>query len=70
MTEISLRAIDRLLKNAGCKRVSVEACKELRKALEKKAIELGKLAWKLTKHAKRRTVMKDDIKLASEAKTK
>ncbi|MBN1923637.1 MAG: NFYB/HAP3 family transcription factor subunit [Nanoarchaeota archaeon] len=66
MSEVSLRAAEKLLKKAGCKRISVEACKELQKVLEKKAVDLGKIAWKLTKHAKRRTVLADDVKLASE----
>ncbi len=66
MSEISLRAAERLLKKAGCKRISVEACKELQKILEKEGVELGKTAWKLTKHASRRTVMQEDVKLASE----
>jgi histone H3/H4 len=68
MAEISLSSVERLLKKAGCKRISVEATQELRKILEKEAVDLGKLAWKLTKHAERRTVMKDDIKLANEAR--
>ena len=68
MTETSLRAMERLLKKAGCKRISVEACQELQKVVEKDAVEIGKLAWKLAKHANRRTVMKEDVKLASETK--
>jgi histone H3/H4 len=70
MTETSIRAMERLLKKAGCKRISVEACRELRDYLEKEGVELGKLAWKIAKHAKRRTVMKDDIKLAGETRKK
>jgi len=67
MAELSLSAIERLLKKSGCKRVSVEACEELRDILEKRALNMGKTALKYMIHAKRRTVMKDDIKLASEA---
>ena len=70
MTEISLRSVERLLKKAGCKRISVEATKELQKVIEKNAVEVSKLAWKLTKHANRRTVMAEDVKLASETKKK
>ena len=66
MAEISLSSVEGLLKKSGCKRISVEACEELRKILEKEAIKIGKLGWKLTKHAKRRTILKEDIKLSSE----
>lgn len=70
MSEVSLRSVERLLKKAGCKRVSVEAVKELQNIMEKDAVELGKLAWKLTKHADRRTLMKEDVKLANETRKK
>lgn len=70
MTEISMRSIERLLKKAGCKRISVEAVKELQKILEKQAIKLGKQGWKFTKHANRRTLMEEDIKLAFETSKK
>lgn len=67
MAEISISAIERLLKKSGCKRISVEACEELRDLLEKRAMNIGKTAYKYMQHAKRRTVMKEDITLANEA---
>ena len=60
--------MERLLKKAGCKRISVEAAEKLREILEKQGISIGKMSWKLAKHAKRRTVMQEDVKLASQAK--
>ncbi|VVB75856.1 Archaeal histone HAN1 subunit A [Candidatus Tiddalikarchaeum anstoanum] len=70
MAEFSLSAIERLLKKSGCKRISVEACEELRDILEKKAVNVGKTACKLMIHAKRRTILKEDIKLANETEEK
>jgi histone H3/H4 len=66
MTSISIRSIEILLKKSGCKRVSVAACEELRNYLEKSAIIIGQKSWIYAKHAKRRTVMADDIRLAVE----
>ena len=64
MSEISLRAIERILKKSGAKRISENACKELQKYLEKKGLEIGKRSAKFMKHAKRRTLMKQDIELS------
>ena len=54
----------KILKDIGAKRVGKEACEELRKHLEKVAIDLLKEAKNLSSHAKRRTVEIEDIKLA------
>ena len=66
MTDLSIRSMERILKKAGAKRVSENASKELRKHLEKEAEKISKKAWKLAVHAKRRTVLKEDVKLATE----
>lgn len=67
MKGVSFRSVERLLKNSGCKRVSSEAVQELKKVLEKEGKKIGELAWKFTKHADRRTLMKEDIDLAVES---
>ena len=64
MPTISIRSIELLLKKAGCKRISVESCEILRNYLENVALGIGQKAWIYTKHAKRRTLLKDDILLA------
>jgi histone H3/H4 len=63
MAIISMRSVELLLKKAGCKRISVEACELLRNYLENSALKLGQKAWVYSKHAKRRTLMKEDVLL-------
>lgn len=61
---ISLAAMERLLKRAGAQRVSEKAKEELKEALESYAREVGENAIKYAKHAGRKTVKDEDIKLA------
>ena len=61
---LPLAAMEKLLKNCGADRVSDEAKAELRNALETFGYDLGKQAIRLAKHAGRKTVKSDDIKLA------
>ncbi|MFA5303676.1 MAG: histone [Candidatus Nanoarchaeia archaeon] len=67
MPSISIRSVELLLKKAGCKRISVESCEVLRNYLENVALKLGQKSWVYTKHAKRRTLLKDDVLLAIES---
>jgi histone H3/H4 len=64
MASISLRSTEQILRSCGAKRVSIEACEVLREYLEGIAKKAGKKAVIYSKHAKRRTLMKDDINLA------
>jgi histone H3/H4 len=64
MGELTIQPIRRLFKRAGAKRVSNKAAAELAKILEEKAKMIVIEAKKLSEHSKRRTVMKQDIKLA------
>jgi len=64
MPSISMRSVELLLKKAGCKRISVESCEMLRNYLENVALNVGQKAWVYSKHAKRRTLLKEDILLA------
>ncbi|MDD2678425.1 MAG: NFYB/HAP3 family transcription factor subunit [Candidatus Nanoarchaeia archaeon] len=61
---VSIRSAENLLKKAGCKRISVESCEVLRNYLENVALKLGQKAWIYSKHAKRRTLLKEDVLLA------
>ncbi|MFH1789401.1 MAG: histone family protein [Candidatus Altiarchaeota archaeon] len=64
MTELPLAALERLLRKAGCGRVSPSACEALRELLEERAIEIGQKANLLSQHAGRKTVTGEDIRLA------
>ena len=55
---------DKFLKKFGAKRVSPEAAEYLAKYVEEKALLLLKEAKAYAEHAKRNTVLQDDIKLA------
>jgi histone H3/H4 len=55
---------DKLLKRFGAKRVSPEAAELLTKYVEEKTLLLLKEAKILAEHAKRITVLQEDVKLA------
>ena len=65
MASLALAAMDRLLRNAGAKRVSESAKKALRDVLNDYAEEISKKAVKLARHGGRTTVKSVDIKLAT-----
>jgi len=64
-SELGLSAMYRILKKSGAERVSNESVDELRRTIEDIAIEIAKSAVDMTKHAGRKTVRSDDVKLAS-----
>jgi len=65
MSELPLAPIDRLIRKAGAYRVSEEATAALRKILEEIAIEISREAIELAHHAGRKTIIDDDIELAT-----
>lgn len=65
MTDLAISAIDRLMRKAGAERVSDEASEALREVLETLALEVSRDAIALAKHAGRKTVNAEDIKMAS-----
>lgn len=55
---------ERIMKKAGAKRVSEEAMDEMAKALEEKLTEITKEAVLLAKHAGRKTILEEDVRIA------
>ena len=62
--EFTLQPLRRIFKRAGAKRVSDKAALEMGHILERRSKELLTEAKLLSEHAGRRTVMRDDIKMA------
>lgn len=66
MTIIPYAPVERLIRSAGADRVSVTAGIALAEILEQYGLEIAEEAIVLAKHAKRKTVKAEDIKLAME----
>ena len=62
---ISLLSIERIAKKKEIRRISKDALEELREILTEEGIHISEKAVKLSVHAKRRTVMEEDILLAA-----
>ena len=69
-SELGLSAMYRILKKSGAERVSDESADELRRIIEDIAIDIAKDAVDMTKHAGRKTVKSEDVKLASKGVSK
>lgn len=64
MKSIPLAATERILREAGAERVADSAKSALNKILEKMAAEITEEARRFARHAGRKTVRGEDIKLA------
>ena len=62
--EFPVLPFERILKKAGARRVSFEAAEELAKVMEDKITKIAEEAAALAKHAGRKTVIVDDVRLA------
>ena len=65
MAELPLAPMKRIIKAAGAARASEEAAEALRDVIEDIAADIARKAVQFAKHAGRKTVTKDDIKLAA-----
>ena len=64
-SELGLSAMYRILKKSGAERVSDESAIELRRVVEEIAEAIAKNATDMSKHAGRKTIKAEDVKLAS-----
>ena len=69
-SELGLSAMYRILKKSGAERVSDESVDELRRVIEDVAMETSKNAVAMSKHAGRKTVKAEDVRLASKGFSK
>lgn len=60
---IPLAATERIARKSGVERISADAIKELTKIAEELGSELALEAAQAARHAKRKTILKEDIKL-------
>ncbi len=60
---LPLATIKRIMKLAGVERVSDDAADEIRRFVEELIISLTKDAHRIAKHAGRKTVTREDVKL-------
>ncbi|MBI3190304.1 NFYB/HAP3 family transcription factor subunit [archaeon] len=59
---LSVLAFERLAKKVGIKRISKDALEEIRDIVTEEGIDIAERAFKISKHANRKTVMLDDVK--------
>lgn len=64
-SELGLSAMYRILKKSGAERVSDDSADELRRIIEDIAMDIAKNAVDMAKHAGRKTVKSEDVKLGS-----
>jgi len=62
---IPLAAIERIARKAGIERISADAVKELTKTIEELGSDLALEAAQAARHAKRKTILREDIRLVA-----
>jgi histone H3/H4 len=64
MTIIPVAPVGRVIREAGAERISESASEELARILEEYGMKISNQAIALARHAGRKTVKEDDIKMA------
>lgn len=64
MAELPVSPVDRIIRKAGAERVSGEAAELLADVLEEEGKEVATRANELAEHAGRKTVKREDIRMA------
>jgi histone H3/H4 len=62
---LPLAAIERIARKVGIERISADAIKELANVVEELGCELSLEAAQVARHAKRKTILKEDIKFVA-----
>jgi len=62
---LPIAAIERIVRKAGIERISAGAIEEISKTVEEIGAELALEAAQAARHAKRKTILKEDIKLVA-----
>jgi histone H3/H4 len=66
MTELSLSAVERIIKKGGAERISADATETLAELMEEYGVFLSKEAKKMSDHAGRKTLRGSDIRMAAD----
>lgn len=66
MAKLPVAPVAKIAKNHGAERVGRDAAEELRRAAENRIAELAIEASKLARHAGRKTIKAEDVRLAME----
>jgi histone H3/H4 len=62
---IPMASAERIARKAGAKRISTKAIKELATCVEDIGLEIALEAAQVAKHAKRKTILKEDVRLVA-----
>lgn len=62
---LPLAAIERISRKAGVERISADAVSEIAKTIDALGCELALEAAQVARHAKRKTILKEDIRLVA-----
>ena len=67
---LSLLSFERIAKKSGVKRISKEALEELRDIVTEESLDIAERAFKLSRHANRKTVMAQDVRFVTKHEEK